>query len=158
MLKPILCGIVLIGITVIFHAWGTLLWLRHLVQRFNRSDVRQLKRSLPMLTQTVFALILLHVCEIALWASAYIILPDTAGIITVNDALYFSFVTFTTIGYGDITLLTNWRLLSGIEGINGIILCGWSTAVLFSILQGIWSRHFTPPADAVWNGRRRDTR
>jgi len=152
MWKPVLCGIVLVGGTVVFHAWGTLLWLRHIIQRFSRSnDVWHLKRSLPVFTQTVVALIMLHVCEIVFWAAAYFILPDTAGIIAFDDSLYFSFVTFTTLGYGDITLKTDWRLLCGIEALNGIILCGWSTAVLFSLLQVIWQRHYAPAAGGFRN-------
>ena len=53
-------------------------------------------------------------------------------------AIYFSFVTFTTLGYGDLTLSDGWRLLSGIEALNGILLDGWSTAVLFAVVQRIW--------------------
>lgn len=47
-------------------------------------------------------------------------------------------VTFTTLGYGDIVLGPEWRLLSGIEAINGIVLFGWSTAFLFAIVQRSW--------------------
>ena len=55
-----------------------------------------------------------------------------------ETALYFSFVTFTTLGYGDITLSEGWRLLSGIEALNGLLLVGWTTALLFAIVQRGW--------------------
>jgi hypothetical protein len=57
-----------------------------------------------------------------------------------SEAWYFSMVTFTTLGYGELTLSGNWRLLSGIEAINGIMLIGWSTAMMFSLIQQIFKR------------------
>jgi hypothetical protein len=57
---------------------------------------------------------------------------------TFEQAAYFSFVTFTTLGYGDITLSESWRLLSGIEALNGILLVGWTTAMIFTVVQRIW--------------------
>jgi len=49
-------------------------------------------------------------------------------------------VTFTTLGYGDITLPEQeWRMLSGIEALNGILLVGWTTAFLFAVVQRSWS-------------------
>ncbi len=55
-----------------------------------------------------------------------------------EEATYFSFVTFTTLGYGDITLAGAWRILSGIEALNGVLLLGWSTALLFAVVQRTW--------------------
>jgi hypothetical protein len=49
-------------------------------------------------------------------------------------------VTFTTLGYGDISLTSEWRLLSGLEAINGIMLIGWSTAMMFSLIQNIYKK------------------
>jgi hypothetical protein len=57
-----------------------------------------------------------------------------------SEAWYFSMVTFTSLGYGELTLTGNWRLLSGIEAINGIMLIGWSTAMMFSLIQQIFKR------------------
>ena len=54
---------------------------------------------------------------------------------TFEEAVYFSFVTFTTVGFGDVVLTPGVRLLSGIEALNGIILVGWSTALLFAVVQ-----------------------
>ena len=57
---------------------------------------------------------------------------------TFEQAVYFSMVTFTTLGYGDIRLGPDLRLLSGIEALNGILLVGWTTALLFAVLQHSW--------------------
>ena len=52
--------------------------------------------------------------------------------------MYFSFTTFTTLGYGDVTLEGPWRLLTGIESLNGVILIGGSTALSFAVIQEVW--------------------
>jgi hypothetical protein len=56
---------------------------------------------------------------------------------TFEDALYFSTSTYATIGYGDLTLSKSWRVLGAIEGANGVILLGWSTAFFVSIVSRI---------------------
>ena len=81
----------------------------------------------------------LHLLEALVWAAAFFMLPMTPGFETFEEAVYFSVVTFTTLGYGDITLDPVWRLLSGIEAVNGILLAGWSTALLFSVVQRSWT-------------------
>ena len=90
------------------------------------------------LLSTVIFLSGLHVIQIVLWALTYQELaPDTLP--TFETAIYFSFVTFTTLGYGDITLHEGVRVLSGIESLSGIILVGWTTAVMFGVVQRAWS-------------------
>ena len=76
-------------------------------------------------------LIGVHVFEISLWAVYYRIgqvMPD------VQSALYFSSVTYTTVGYGDLVLPDRWRLVGGIEALTGILMCGWSTGYFFTIV------------------------
>jgi len=81
---------------------------------------------------------LIHFIQTFVWALCYYLNPFTqVDFSSFSEALYFSFVTFTTLGYGDITLSSNWRLLSGIEAINGIMLIGWSTAMMYSLIQQI---------------------
>ena len=73
-----------------------------------------------------------------MWAVAYQWILPPGELANFETALYFSFVTFTTLGYGDITLSEGWRLLSGIEALNGLLLVGWTTALLFAIVQRVW--------------------
>jgi len=77
-------------------------------------------------------MILLHVAEIALWAFAYRwvnAMPD------LSSALYFSAVTYTTTGYGDLVLPPPWRLVGAVEALTGILMCGWSTGFFFAVLS-----------------------
>ena len=94
--------------------------------------------GLSVLAQTALILVLLHVVEVAAWALAYLLMPGS-GLTSFGDAIYFSFVTFTTLGYGDITLPGPERMLTGIESLNGVLLVGWSTALSFAVIQHIWT-------------------
>ena len=76
---------------------------------------------------TVFGLFFLHTIEIWTWAIAYLV---SGAMTTFDAALYFSATTFATVGYGDITLAAEWRLFGALEGVNGFLLIGWSTAYL----------------------------
>jgi hypothetical protein len=77
-------------------------------------------------------IILVHVIEIGVWGLAYAwkrAMPD------LQSALYFSAVTYTTTGYGDLVLPVEWRLLGAVEALTGILMCGWSTGFFFTVLN-----------------------
>lgn len=78
----------------------------------------------------VFGLFVLHSVEIWIYAIAFLTLGEFGS---VETALYFSVSSFTTVGYGDVITSDNWRLLGAIEGANGFLLIGWSTAFLVSL-------------------------
>jgi len=59
-------------------------------------------------------------------------MPDLAS------ALYFSAVTYTTTGYGDLLLPKEWRLIGGVEALTGILMCGWSTAFFFIVASKLY--------------------
>ena len=67
----------------------------------------------------------------------YMALPGITEFDSFEKALYFSMVTFTTLGYGEITIASDNRILSGLEAINGIILIGWSTAFMFAVFAEV---------------------
>lgn len=81
---------------------------------------------------TVLVLIAAHTAEILVWAIAYRII-DVAPAGT--DLVYFAFVNYTTLGYGDVVPVPDWRLLGPMAAMNGILMFGWSTAVIFEVLQ-----------------------
>jgi len=80
----------------------------------------------------VLFLMAAHLGEVIVWAFAYAVLkaaPDGA------DVVYFAFVNYTTLGYGDITPTEDWKLLGPMTAMNGVLLFGWSTAVIFQVLS-----------------------
>jgi len=135
----ILTGLSLLAATVVIHAIGTTYWVRYLLRRYAAVDgqFRQRTRIGVLISSAIF-LSCLHLAEVMLWALGYRIVLPAGELESLEAAFYFSAVTFTTLGYGDITLSSAWRLLSGIEAIDGILLIGWSTAFMFAILQRTW--------------------
>lgn len=79
-----------------------------------------------------------HVAEAAAWA---LFLRWQRLVPTVSDGLYFAAVTTTTLGYGDVVLPTPWRQLGPLIAIAGILKFGCSTALLFVLMQAVWTRH-----------------
>jgi len=119
-------------LTVVIHFFGIMLLLRMLSFQGNRvAHLHANLRHMLLLIAAVLGIVFLHTLEI--WAYALLYL----GLGALNDfepALYFSTVTFTTLGYGDIVLAPQWRLISAIEAANGLILFGWTTAFLISLM------------------------
>ena len=148
MALPILLGLFLILLTVLVHAFGSSAWIRMMKNRFAAdAENRGPSWGLSVLMSTALFLILLHLAEITLWALAYRLLPGMDVLDSFTEALYFSIVTYTTLGYGDITLTGSWRLFSGIEATGGILLFGWRTAMLFAAVQRVWRGMHTIPED-----------
>jgi hypothetical protein len=121
-------GSMMISATVIIHTLG-LVALSHAmtrIVRWFRLHRHGLGRTVAMVT-TVLGLFAVHTVEVWLWAAAYFWLGALSHFAT---ALYFSTVTFSTLGYGDVILAPEWRLFGSLEGVNGFLLIGWSTAYL----------------------------
>src|SRR5262245_11664067 len=83
-------------------------------------------------------LILLHLVEIITWGLFY---AWTGAMDGVQTALYFSAVTYTTTGYGDLTLPKEWRLVGAVEALTGILMCGLSTGFFFAVLSRLYQAH-----------------
>jgi hypothetical protein len=139
MLKSILIGTGLLVLTVGIHAVGSNFWIEFVMRRYaDRDGTWRGRDTLPILMGTAMMLLLLHFVEVMVWALTYLSLPADANFDSFEQAVYFSLVTFTTLGYGDITLGPEWRVLSGLEAMNGILLFGWTTALLFVVVQRNW--------------------
>jgi len=133
MLRHVGLGIALMFATTFVHTSCTALLLaalRALGERFR--NALSVPRASLVVAGVVVLLFLAALVEAALWAMAYRWLDALPSF---EQALYFSVVTFTTLGFGDVTLSERWQLLSAFEAANGIILFGWSTALVFAVVQ-----------------------
>lgn len=136
LLSHLLIGTVLICVTVVIHA----VVLDRLITTIERhkNKIRLMFRKswkVPVLIIAVLGTFSAHVVQIWLWALFYL---RVAALPDLESALYFSTTTFTTVGYGDIYLDKEWRLLSSFQSANGFILFGWSTAFIFEIMSGLY--------------------
>ena len=87
---------------------------------------------MAVMVATATVLMLAHTIEVLVWAVAY----EIVGVAPEgSELLYFAFVNYTTLGYGDITPVPAWRLLGPMTAMNGILMFGWSTALLFEVLR-----------------------
>jgi Ion channel len=89
---------------------------------------------------TASVLIIAHTLEVLVWALAYVV---TGAISEGSDPIDFAFVNYTTLGYGDVTPSKAWRLLGPMTAMNGVLMFGWSTAVLFEVLQKAIDHHIS---------------
>ena len=123
----------LMAFCVVVHASGVtsaLRWLRrHEVQGDQRWPLMWL------FVRLAGWIVLLHVVEISAWALVY---ASSGAIRGLQPALYFSAVTYTTTGYGDVLLPEGWQLVGAIEALTGILMCGWSTGFFFAVVSRIY--------------------
>jgi|JI6StandDraft_1071083.scaffolds.fasta_scaffold782976_1 hypothetical protein len=126
-------GAGLIAINVVFQALAfdaiikRTQWLENMAFRRMRSLWKALTVAIVVLCVSCTLIV-----EIWTWALFYYFFDV---IVDLESALYFSTVTFTTVGYGDVVLDKGWRILSSVEALNGFLLFGWSAAFIFEIVS-----------------------
>jgi hypothetical protein len=92
----------------------------------------QTLRLIAIMIATVTVLMISHLAEVLVWSLIYAIVSAApAG----TDLIYFAFVNYTTLGYGDVTPVERWHLLGPMTAMNGVLMFGWSTAVIFEVLR-----------------------
>ena len=87
---------------------------------------------IAVMVATVAVLMAAHASEVIVWSLAYGLVDATP---VGTDLLYFAFVNYTTLGYGDVVPVERWQLMGPMTAMNGVLLFGWSTAVIFEVLR-----------------------
>ena len=133
MITQLAIGTVIIMINAVvqaemFNAFAThlekiILRLRHIFRRF--------ANTVAIVIGVLFVM-LVHTLNVWIWAVTFY---GIGAFSQFEPALYFSLVSFSTLGFGDITLNHEWRLLSGITAANGLLSFGWSTAYMVELLR-----------------------
>lgn len=133
MLENLLLAGTLIVVCVLIHFGGLLLLMRAL--RLSAARVRRNNNMMGHAGVTLAIIVgLLAILSVEIWIYALTYLAIGA-IPDLKTALYFSVTTFSTVGYGDVVLHEHWRLFGSTEAVTGLIMFGWSTAFLFSIMS-----------------------
>ena len=135
MLRELLIAFAIVAVCGVIHAVTLVVFAQFLLRRFSPVGTTALRLQALVLVMVFGVVILLSLVEAGVWAGLYYfrgLFPDF------ETALYFSLGTYSTIGYGDVVLPQRWRLLGGIEGISGVLLCGLSAAFVFAILNTLF--------------------
>ena len=132
MLRQILVGASISVCNIAIHAcvMTAVIWAARSAGAIKTS--RQSLRLIAVMIAIVSFLMAAHFIEVLVWALAYAIV-DAAPKGT--DLIYFAFVNYTTLGYGDVTPVERWHLLGPMTAMNGVLMFGWSTAVIFEVLR-----------------------
>ena len=136
MFTLLLVAFILMASCVVLHATGVALairWLARALPGLGRGFGQQLRMLVVVAGWTV----IVHLVEITVWAVYF---AGSGAMPDFDTALYFSAVTYTTTGYGDLVLPERWRLGGGVEALTGILMCGWSTGFFFAVVNQIFSR------------------
>ena len=132
MVTQFLFGFAVSILNIVVHALIMTLVIRA-AQKAGKSRTSQPAAPLiGIMAATVSVLMAAHTSEVIVWSLAYGLVdaaPASANLI------YFAFVNYTTLGYGDITHVERWQILGPMTAMNGVLLFGWSTAVIFEVLR-----------------------
>jgi Ion channel len=132
MLRQLLLGTTVSVGNIAIHAMVMVAVIQVARIASERATSRQSIRLTAVMSATASVLMVAHLSEVLVWSFAYAFIkvapPGT-------DLVYFAFVNYTTLGYGDVTPLEHWHLLGPMTAMNGVLLFGWSTAVIFEVLR-----------------------
>jgi Ion channel len=132
MLRQLLVSIAVSVCNIAIHAivMAAVLWVVRVADE--RATSRQSLRLVVVMIAVVSVFMAAHIAEVVVWSLTYMMVgaapPGT-------DFFYFAFVNYTTLGYGDVTPIERWQLLGPMTAMNGVLLFGWSTAVIFAVLR-----------------------
>jgi len=132
MFLVLLLGTVVLLATLLAYTIATTL-IVHLVERLIRRGYTGVGfwKNVAVMTVVTLVTAAAHLVQIALWAVAFLMIGEFS---TFEKAFYFSAENYAALGYGDIVLTGQWRLLGPLEAINGLLLFGLSTAVMFAVM------------------------
>ena len=132
MLLQVLVGALVSAINIRIHALATVLAISIARTAGYRQSGGPRLHLMGVMIATAAALSVAHTMEVLVWVCTYwLVQAAPPG----SDLLYFAFVNYTTLGYGDITPVPEWRLIGPLTAMNGILLFGWSAAILFEVLR-----------------------
>ncbi|MCB1378526.1 MAG: two pore domain potassium channel family protein [Alphaproteobacteria bacterium] len=133
MILQLVVGSLVIAVIVAIQA-EMFSFLSNRIEDLIRFERRWLHRfaNTGVIISAVLYILLVHTISVWIWAIVFIVAGAFAAL---EPALYFAVASYTTVGYGDIILEPNWRLLSGLTAANGFLCFGWSTAYMVELVR-----------------------
>ena len=135
--RQAITGVVLVGLTVWMQCIG-MAGVIHAGLKFFSNDTGRLTlaRSTVIIVRVASLLIGLHIAQILLWAAFY----RWKCFPSWGSSFYFSTASYSTVGYGDLVLPATWRSLGPVEAVTGVIMCGLSVSLVFTIVTRLVDR------------------
>jgi hypothetical protein len=148
-LKNFLVGVPVMLLCLVVQVAVVFWCVRYCAQRSSRSAHRAgiLEAMVPLVV-TMLAMMVANLLQVALWGGLFVLLGEFEQL---YPAVYHSAVNFTSLGYGDVVMRQEWKLLGPLEAANGVLMMSMTAAVLTAIVQ----HTVRSQADAVVAGRRR---
>ncbi len=144
----IFLGSILVAFTVVVHSLCIVIMLRRIQAWVNEYPGKaSLAQLVTIFSSTTLALLVLHAVYIWMWALCYLLLGEFSNL---ERALYFSSTTYSTLGYGDLTLTEEWQLLTGFEAVNGLMMFGISAAFLFAVFGMLYRKMTRDKYTPMW--------
>jgi hypothetical protein len=127
-LTALLLAFTLMAGAVTIHLLGGILVVMYLSRQIVTDSPRPILQALRILISLFAVLLLLHLMQVGVWALLYWWRIGW----DFNTAFYFSTTTYATIGYGDVVPPPEWRLVAVTQGLTGVLMLGWSSALVFA--------------------------
>ncbi len=139
-LIPLIVGVVTILMSIVIHSIAGRSVL-HLMLREMRRPVhaRHYRHDIMLVWSATSVLLAGHLLEILMWSVLILALGEFPSL---APAFYHSAVNYTTLGYGDIVMSPQWRLLGPLEAADGMLMFGLTTAIIFAAINRIAAHNF----------------
>ena len=133
MLKILAIGLPVMLLCLMIQAALTGVSVQYFLRRVS-ADALHLKTmgNIRLLMAVMLILMLGNLLQIAIWGALFLWLGEFSEL---AEAVYHSAVNYASLGYGDIVMSKNWKLLGPLEAVNGVLMCGMTAGVLMGMLQ-----------------------
>ena len=138
MLLNLITGLPVMLLCLLLQALVVAIGLRYYVRYRRQQPIPSMRAQIRILALVMLLMLLGNFLQMGIWAALFVLLDEFDSF---AQALYFSGVTFATLGYGDVVLSSRWQLLSPLEAANGILMFGVSTAVMTAAVSGEVKRY-----------------
>jgi hypothetical protein len=134
MLVPLILGCATVFISMGIQIAAVVYMLQYLFMSVSETKDGQFGkgRMTYIISMIMMMLFIGHVIQVAIWAVLFMALGEFSDFLT---AFYHSMVNFASLGYGDIVMTEEWRLLGAIEASNGVLMFGLSAGAMLSIMS-----------------------
>ncbi len=139
MLIPLLLGSIFTVLNLLVQVIAVSVLIRYFIKRFKDGRITPgVLEDSRVLTTVMMVLFLGHIVQFATWAILFMWVGEFQDFAT---AYYHSTVNFASLGYGDIVMSEEWRLLGALEACNGVLMFGLSAGTILSVMNGLFKRH-----------------